>query len=211
MTRCTAENTHIRWPRLVLLVAAVVAATSPAEAQLVNGEFDTDTSSWTVGTNATLMWSSDDSDGDPGSGSADITNVSSSSADAIAVRQCGGTVTPGETYRLAGDILVPSGQTETGEARFLVQFYSLEQCTGTNLGAFVSPGIPHTTTDVWTEETFRVVAPANAASIRVGLSVLKWEDVGTLAAMFDGLVLAEEIFVDDFETGDTTMWSSTTP
>ena len=54
-------------------------------------------------------------------------------------------------------------------------------------------------------------APAGTESARVRLSVRKWEDYGTLVAHFDMVEFEAMVFVDGFESGDLTAWSSVGP
>ena len=48
-------------------------------------------------------------------------------------------------------------------------------------------------------------------SARLRLSVWKSEDSGTLEVHFDNVEFEEMIFVDGFESGDTSAWSAVVP
>lgn len=201
--------------RALSLVALVLAVVFPASFALgqnlvLNPDFDTDVAEWTPSYQATLGWDPLDADGDLSSGSALVTCTADSPNDSNGAYQCIAGLSGDVFYHFAADILTPSGQSETGHAHLLVQWYSEPDCTG-QLGVFSTYGFPSTTADVWLTDHGVDLAPSGTQTARLRLSVWKNEAGGTLDAHFDNVVFEAWIFVDGFDSGDTSVWSSTVP
>ena len=64
---------------------------------------------------------------------------------------------------------------------------------------------------MWYTDFAFAEAPLGAQSARLRLSVWKNEDSGTLQAHFDKVSFAAVVFVDSFESGDTSAWTATVP
>jgi hypothetical protein len=195
------------------LFLAAMLATHTASGQIVvsNPGFDTDVTGWTALSEASIVWSPLDADGNPGSGSAFVTNMAITTLDATGARQCLDGVTGLTEYLVSANTLVPSGQSETGYTYLVIQWYDSPSCGGSQLGADFTPGIISPTADVWYRDWVTVEAPSGAQTARLILNVLKYQDTGTLEAHFDNVGFVEIIFVDGFESGDTTSWSVTIP
>lgn len=178
---------------------------------VVNPDFATDVTGWSAFTTAAIEWNSLDSGGSVASGSGVVTNLSTTPGDATGARQCVEGLTGSSFYRFVADILVPSAQTETGNAYLLVQWYAGAKCDGGGLGFVWTRYIQSFTPDVWYTEPSYSQAPSAALSARLTLSVRKNEDLGTLRAHFDNVVFEEMIFGDGFESSDLTAWSHTVP
>ncbi len=198
--------------RFVAIVFAVVFPASVGLGQnlLINPNFHTDVAGWTASSESALAWDPLDAEASPASGSAVVTCLGEEPNDSNGTFQCVGGIT-GESYFLfAADMLIPSGQSETGHAHLLVQWYSESGCTGF-LGLADTSGFPSTTPDVWLTDFGIAEAPAGAQFARLRLSVSKNEGVGSLDAHFDNVVLEAALLVDGFESGDTSAWSTTVP
>jgi hypothetical protein len=197
----------------VILVLAIAFTAPVAWGQnlVVNPDFASDVGDWLVYATSAIDWNSLDSEGNVASGSGLVTNQSTTGGDATGARQCVEGLTGDSFYRFVADILVPSGQTETGNAYLLVQWYAGAKCDGGGVGINWTPYIQSFTPDVWYTEPGYSQAPSAAQSARLTLSVRKNENFGTLQAHFDNVVFEEMIFGDDFESGDLTAWSQTVP
>jgi hypothetical protein len=196
---------------IVALAIFFLAPTTWGQNLVINPDFATDVGDWSVYATSAIDWNSLDSEGSLASGSGLVTNMSTTALDATGARQCVEGLTGGSFYRFVADILVPSGQTETGKAYLLVQWYAGAKCDGGGLGLIWTPYIQSFTPDAWYTEPGYSKAPTAALSARLTLSVRKTEDFGTLQAHFDNVVFEEMIFGDDFESGDLTAWSQTVP
>ncbi len=193
----------------VLALAVVVSAAFAWGQNLVsNPNFDTDVAGWLPVATADIMWYPLDADGNPASGSALVTNLSTTAGDSTGARQCIEDITGGEVHSVAAEILVPGGQSQTGRANLLIQWYELPNCSGF-LGLSSTPWIYDSTPDVWYPSFNTTVAPSGAHSARLRLSVEKDQDSGTLLAHFDNVEFSkDQVFGDGFESSDTSAWSS---
>jgi len=199
--------------RVSALFLAAVFVTQFASGQVVvsNPGFDVDVIGWNAFAEASIVWSPLDALASPSSGSGLVTNMSTTALDATGARQCLEGVTGLADYLISANVLVPGGQSETGYTYLVVQWYDGLSCAGANLGFSLSPGVLNPTVDVWYRDWGTVEAPSAAQSARLLLMVLKHQDIGTLDAHYDNVGFIEIIFVDGFESGDTTAWSSVSP
>lgn len=199
--------------RVSALFLAAVFVTQFASGQVVvsNPGFDADVIGWNAFAEASIVWSPLDALASPSSGSGLVTNMSTTALDATGARQCLEGVTGLADYLISANVLVPGGQSETGYTYLVVQWYDGLSCAGANLGFSLSPGVLNPTVDVWYRDWGTVEAPSAAQSARLLLMVLKHQDIGTLDAHYDNVGFIEIIFVDGFESGDTTAWSSVSP
>jgi hypothetical protein len=196
------------------IVGFFIAAAPCALAQnlIANPDFDSDVSGWNpLGENLTIEWSASDYDGNPSSGSLLGTNTAAPSAN-LAVDQCVGSITPGESYRFAGWVKAPSGQTSTGIVQMYWYWRSSPSCGGTQTLAQSTSWANEA--DDWTYlSTNTEIAPEGAVSAQVALSIYKTSPVpGTFQAFYDGIDFRKTgIFSDGFELGTTQLWSATVP
>ena len=117
----------------------------------------------------------------------------------------------GEIKAFHGVVRIPGGQLETGHAFLLVQWYDEAECGGGQVGLSATTGVSTTEPEVWYTDFAFAEAPLGAQSARLRLSVWKNEDSGTLQPHFDKVSFAAVVFVDSFESGDTSAWSATVP
>ncbi len=198
--------------RLVAITTAVLFSGSLVLGQnlVSNSSFDTDVMGWTALFGASLMWDPLDADGDPLSGSSLVTNIDPDPYDGNGAAQCIDGLNGERTYGFSADINIPGGQIETGHAYLLIQWYSGAGCSGA-IGLAESPQVTSATTDAWVTSSHLAQSPAGTQSGRIRLSVLKIEAGGSLDAHFDNAWLEAAIFVDGFESGGLTAWSSSVP
>jgi hypothetical protein len=174
---------------------AVVAFAAPVLGQnlIVNGNFDSSTSSWNFTTPGTFTHNpSLDADGSPTSGSGQLANTSPVAFGTSFAAQCITTgISGGSAYDWGAQIRFDTGntQTATGRANVVVSFFDGASCSGSNLGGFTTPNYISSTTDVWAQnEILNVVAPAGAVSAQLSLFTNKVEDSGTITVNFDNVV-----------------------
>lgn len=194
-----------------VIVLALVTAPLGADAQtLVNQTFDLDVSGWTAWGDASLAWDPLDAAGSPASGSAFVTNLATTPHGATGAYQCVDGVQEGHWLGFGAQVLIPDGQAGTGDAYLLIQWYSAAACQ-VQISNFSTSSVLWSTPDVFRPVSGWQVAPAGAISARVTLSIRRGDVTGTIAANFDDVYLIDALFFDDFETGNTDMWSSTVP
>ena len=115
----------------VVALATVFGVTFAWGQNLVsNPSFDTDVTGWAPFAMTTIVWDPLDAHGNPASGSALVSNASTTPGDASGSRQCVAGIIGGQAYHIGADILVPSGQAETGTGELLVQWYDQPGCGG---------------------------------------------------------------------------------
>jgi hypothetical protein len=199
-------------PLLVLLSAASPAAAANLVAV---GNFDTaaDVAAWTPdGTDSTIAFNAalDVDDCGP-SGSATVTNTSTSGFDTVYSRTCVQGVAPGTSYRFGlSAYFVP--QAQTAEIWMEVIWYSDTACLD-YLDAFTSPSALSTTPFTWIPVETTFTAPANAASAWVGIALYKRFSTSSIFGDVDGVFLrpAGDVFAEGLELGDPCRWSAVVP
>lgn len=196
--------------RSIVLGVAVLFVVCPTWGQnlVSNADFDADVAGWPPFSGASISWTSPDSVGNPLSGSAMVTNLSTTAGDGTGARQCIEGLSGGQKYRVATDILIPSGQSESGDAYILIQWYDQPGCSAGFIGLFESPKIPTSTPDIWYTSTSIGEAPPGAQAGRLRISVAKQEDFGMVDAHFDHVIMEPVVFEDGFESSDTSNWTS---
>ena len=183
---------------------------------LVNGDFFGSTDSWLhTNSNAGAMsYQGVDATGEPGSGSARITNYAPVNFAGDDAFQCIAGVVPGERYSFGGKIYIVTNDARTGYGSIHVGFHGTSNCSTASLAGDSSPLV--STATMGSFRTVRgpdVVAPPGALAVRVTLHTLKNEADFVLQFHFDDVFLCAasepcEIFADDFESGGTWDWSS---
>ena len=196
--------------RFTILGVAILFVVSPTWSQnlVSNPDFDSDVTGWPPLSQASIVWASLDSSGSPVSGSAMVTNLSTTAHDGTGARQCINGLTGGQNYRVAADILIPSGQSESGDAYILVQWYDQPGCSSGFLGLFERPKILTSTPDIWYTSASTGEAPPGTLAARFRLSITKQEAFGMVDAHFDHVIMEPALFADGFESSDTSAWST---
>jgi hypothetical protein len=200
----------IRGGRFAAVACAVLFVVPVAEGQnlVFNPDFDVDVAGWTALSEATLAWDPLDSSGSSTSGSAVVSNLAASAGSGTGVLQCIEGLQGGLTYLFDADILVPGGQSNTGQAYLLVQWYDQPGCNLGFLGLILGSAVTTGMTDAWYRVADFGVAPAGTAAARVRLDVLKVQASGSLDAHFDAVGFEEVLYYDGFESSDTNAWSA---
>lgn len=145
----------------------VVFLATPAGANLLpNPEFDTDLSGWT-GSQAQL-YSPDDSDGSPTSGSVqfEVEDIGSESMTACVP------VSVGVGYDLSLDVKLDFSPNNQGKAGMVVRFKSAANCSGADLQPFPA-NISLSFAPDWTKQQGVTTSPEGAVAALVSLTVTK--------------------------------------
>ena len=171
---------------LALFLVLATAGTAAAQNLLVNPNFNSDVSGWSFTTPGTFTWDSSlDADSNPSSGSGRLDNTSPAAFGTSFAAQCVA-VTGGSSYDFSAQIRIPSGQTDTGYAAVVANFYNAASCGGSNVGGTSTPQVLSTTTNTWVlSQVLAFAAPGTAVSAQVSLWVNKTEDTGSLVVNFD--------------------------
>jgi hypothetical protein len=196
---------------LTMLLIGFVLAPAAASAQdlLSNRHFESDLTGWTgVG-----WWSSEDCFSDPKTGSVTYINQTAGTAAWYIARQCVELPAADEVYLMSGYLAAPTSQTGDGWAKIGLVWYSVAACGAA--GFIDGSDAPHVypTTDAWQTTRQYAVPPPGAVSVYFAITNQKTSEQGTFQIYADevSLIVLSKIFVDGFESGDTTAWSATVP
>ncbi len=189
--------------RAALLLLPILMTAGSAAAQppniLGNPDFDVDLSSWTS-EGGTAVWSPEDADGAPDSGSAQL-DASLSFSSLYQCVDVGG----GEPYQARVNIRYLS-PVQDDELRLRIFWHDAEKCTIHSIVGLDRRGlIPQNTN--WRELALQnLVAPPTAVSAWVDVVALPSSGLGLLH-VDDFRLIPGTIFSDGFESGDTSAWS----
>jgi len=166
----------------------VTAGVTLAQNLIVNPDFDSNVAGWNFTTPGTFTHDPLlDADSNPLSGSGRLDNTSPVAFGTSFAAQCVA-VTGGSSYDFRAEIRIGSGQTQTGYAMVVVNFFDGVSCGGSYIDGVASPNVPSTTTDTWVRwQAFTYTAPVAAASAQVSLWVNKAEASGSLVVNFDNV------------------------
>lgn len=182
------EKTYVA--SVVLGAVVLIASHAGAQNLVVNGDFDSDVSSWTdtvVEGNFVFDALNDVGAASSGSGLMTITSTGTGwTGNAI---QCIPAISDASIYDWGARVLIPSGHATTGEAYLQLVWYSTVACTGTPLATGTETNVvPHTMTDTWvTSRIDDQAPPAGAQSAIIVLTLSKTSAVQPLSAHFDGV------------------------
>lgn len=199
-----------------VFVVCLLLLCAPLTAQnvVVNGTFDSDFTGWTdlSGTNSAAAWSSFDADDSGSSGSADLTNLLMNGGSSAILSQCFD-VNPGDLLTFGLQVFQPSGQGGEGQAGFRSRFFPESGCMGSFLTG-PSEYVASNVFDQWVPTTESAVVPGGFVSVKLYLAVIGSPGGTEFGAFFDNVdmtVTTGLIFADDFESEDTSEWSTTAP
>ena len=202
-----SARTMRRLLRLSLVLIMLCSSAAHGQNLLANPSFTSDFSGW-VNFVGDAVWDPLDANGSPSSGSALLTHDDTSTSTQVLV-QCL-PVAANSTFNLSGRSYVPSGQGVSGWAMVRVLWFSDDSCVdfldtaGTNVS-----GLVDTWSNLWSDV---LQSPTGTRSVRVTLSLGGPLGPGNeFSAHFDDIFFYEVLFIDGFESGDTTFWSATSP
>ncbi len=172
---------------LALVVVALPGVTGLSAQSVSNGTFDSDVAGWTAALKSTVAWDALDAEAGSSSGSALVTNQSDTSNDSSGATQCIEGLVGEAIYRFSSEIRIPGGQSETGRAHLLIQWYG-GSCGGQQSGnPITTSGVSTSAPDTWTTDRGTAVAPEGTQSAQLRLSVWKDQATGSLSAHFDNV------------------------
>lgn len=183
--------------RAGVLALALVSTASAALAQqnlVTNPEFDEDAVGWQgVQDFMSIAFDSDDVDGDEESGSGLASFNPTIELDTLGqvANDCIEGVIPGNTYTASTSFRIPTGQERTGSAGVRVAWFTSDDCSGV-VSAF-GIGASSGAEGAWFDLTpVELVAPGNAGSAEMRLTIDKPQVGGTLVVFFDDATLLPE-------------------
>ncbi len=199
--------------RNLTTVAITILISTPIMAQnlLTNGSFDTDIAGWENPYSRIANWAPLDANDSPISGSAALTNDVMNGGSLTILNQCI-EVSAGDLVEIAAKIYHPSGQAGEGTGRLRINFYSDISCS-TTIDSWLYAYVP-SDLDMWHDTGRADSAPDTTAAVRLDLAVRGLSGGTQFTAHFDDVSLTATpsvVFVDGFENGDTSAWSSVTP
>jgi hypothetical protein len=174
---------------IVILTALVVCVGATAWAQnlVSNGDFDTDTSGWTVNapSGLTFLWTDLDAGGSSTSGSGLATTTLTGSS--MTISQCVATgIVGGATYDFATKMRVSSWGVH-GSSEVTLNWLSGSSCTGTYTG---TKGYTTAALDEWVSlGQADLTAPAGSSSAQIVLRLHKDAVGSTFQTYFDDIEL----------------------
>jgi hypothetical protein len=193
----------------LLVLVMLVPATGSAQELLSNRHFLTDLTDW-IGVG---WWSSEDCFNDPKSGSATYINQDAGYSARYVGRQCVELPATDQVYALSGYLYVPLGQSGDGWGKLGLVWYSLPGCAAAGfIGGDDTPNVVADSS--WQTTALQLAdAPATAVSVYVTITNQKTSTSGTFEIYADelSLVMLDKLFVDGFESSDTTAWSVSVP
>jgi hypothetical protein len=203
--------------KTVFIIGSLVLAAGQVFAQnlLVNPGFDDpdQLQGWTCTmTDGQATWSADDRLGSPDSGSMEHNVAATSNNQTMRCHQC---VPVSElwTFAASARYLWPDDNdvSQLGTTRLSFDFFSDASCTAYISSGDVAVGQP--ILDTWLHlRSNEAAAPAGAMSAM--MYVYTWQNLADepVRARLDDLDFSTTtIFLDGFESGDTTAWSNTIP
>ncbi|MCG8456582.1 MAG: beta-propeller fold lactonase family protein [Holophagales bacterium] len=178
--------------------------------RLVNPELDEDLSGWLLVQTAPgeILWDGVDVHDLPVSGAAAL---QTSSGEIIAITQC--VAFTGETpYQLVGQVSITSSVEEDPTAFAVLDFFSSPDCSGTPLRSLVTPSIRGDTAGLWPPVAVDGLSPSPTSSALVTFAI-QGQVSNIFSGFYDHLFFGNSatVFADDFESGNTSAWSSATP
>ncbi len=176
---------------------------------LVNPNFDEDLTAWTSSDPGLCAFGSDDADGAVTSGSAEVTVLE----EGVGFGQCV-ELQDERLVRLVGRVRIEQIGSAAAAAAGELTWFSQPGCGGAELGTASSAPVVGSTGEGWLDLDLEVRGPAAAASALVSFLVVPdGGPDGAAVLSFDNTAFQVRfaIFVDGFESGDTSAWSSAVP
>jgi uncharacterized repeat protein (TIGR01451 family) len=178
---------------------------------LANPNFDSDLDPWTVSdpTPGEITHAWQDADGVPTSGAAEVVNLTGPGGQYY-LHQCV-PVREQQFYRLDGLVRIASTTPGAPFTTGVVDFFTLDHCSGSVAASIATGSVAGDTAGSWVNALHGLAqAPAGTRSARVWLAT----DSGAapdFTAHLDNITFSDSgFFADGLETGDTTVWTTTT-
>ncbi|MEO8215502.1 MAG: PKD domain-containing protein [Acidobacteriota bacterium] len=173
---------------LMLASCLLVAGALSGQDRVVNGSFDSNTSSWQsdprFASFTTLQWTSVD-----GNGAAEIVTASADPGASYVYSQCMA-VSPGEALVFRGRLRRPSGQASQGNGWIFLYWYKEANCLTGSAGFGAGAGPTSDDEEAWqTYGLNPLTVPPDARGAVIGLIVGKYSTGGSYRILFDDLTL----------------------
>ncbi len=162
---------------------------------------------------ATWAWDPLDRLGSATSGSGRFENLRADPGTwTVTARQCVNVVAGGTFLDAGVYVFFPTGQAATGYGWIQLSFRGGADCAGTLLGSASTLRVSEASPGVWhSSRGAQVAAPDGTASVAFYPSNQKTSSGGSLVVHFDDAFLVQGLFLDGFQSGNTTAWSVTVP
>ena len=209
-TEQTGDAMKILAATLLMILAAGPGMDLSAQELVTNGTFDVNVDHWIVGNvvYGDIAHHTLDADGDPLSGSAAITNSFPDTDGYLATTQCIPALPTDRDYVFGATMRIGDGTVTTGHASVQIWFWEDTNCT-TVVGGTAATAAVTTSATGWNQVRTTATAPASAVAARLTLWNTKDDAGGVLSIHYDNVTLQTvAIFGDDFESGNTSAWSS---
>lgn len=166
---------------------------------------------WVV--QATWAWDPLDRGGSATSGSGRFENLyADPGLWTVTAKQCVNVVAGGTYFDAGVYVFFPTGQAATGYGWVQLAFWGGANCLGTLLGTASTSLVSEASPGIWHPSRGALIAPpGGTASVRFLISNQKQSSGGSLVIHFDDAFLVQSLFLDGFESGNTTAWSVTVP
>lgn len=178
------------------LVAALVATTAVAQNVAINVDFDTDLEGWSTDNDASevsVQWNGLDADGAPGSGSAEVSNITPGPNNGVTLEQCV-PATEGQTYSYGGRMRIPAPGLGPDDIAVIDAYWTSDAACLINLGLEES-GFTPVGLDTWvTQPPSQIVAPSGTNGVKIRARVTKSGAGGALTVLFDDVYLGPGTF-----------------
>jgi hypothetical protein len=188
---CATEETMKKIYLSVVLQLFVFCLSAHGQNLLSNSHFDYRTTYWPAVSSPYIQigWSDADALYSVTSGSLSITNTSPSAPSVVYVKQCV-PVTGGTNYNFGAKVRILPFQLTTGRASVRVNYFSGTSCSGSQIAMVAQ--YPYTDNPAQRFISFGRAwpAPANAVSAEFQFVLQKWENTGSLTALFDDAFFA---------------------
>ena len=207
---CRNEALTVVWFALLLLCAS-----ASAQNLVSNPHFDTGLADWDVygPGNGILLWSNNmDAGGSAVLGSASVGILPTTGNALFGISQCL-PVEASKRYQFGGSFYLSFDVGTIGQAEAAVFWFDGLGCTGNTLSNEHGNILGDSSIGTWqVSGDVDAQAPATALSAQFILLIHKYSGDGLVSAYIDRAIFRTNlIFADDFESGNPTAWSYSSP
>ncbi len=180
---------------------------------LLNPNFDVDIADWTLSNGGVISFLPDDADLVPTSGSLEMLITDQGEGFAQCVDLSGFPSDPRIEAGLSARVRVTERSATTVRAMGALTFYDQAACVGTTLGTSATSEVAGDTGGLWSALGLLAEVPLAALSAEVSFTAAPDDAAGDADVGVGSCALVSHvpIFVDGFESGDTSRWSATVP
>lgn len=204
----------VRTLYIILIVVALTSIPAAAQNLVSNPTFDTETAPWEAFDGLTLTHTA--SDGFLGLGAAEVEGliIDPTFGNNAVIEQCVSPDLIDPSQPIFVQAAINPVNFQTSQHLIILNFFEDDACSGTLSGdsqSLVSGGLM----GFWIVSQGNLPAPLppNTGSIRVLLAVFTGDDLPGAITRFDDVFVGTDnrLFIDGFESGDTSRWSNAVP